>query len=442
LLRRKLLAAEKKLEGAADYILDAVEAPSMASDSHSFPVEGARSSTEDTNLYNKHIAMLSEWDRDSFALKAMASVRREGGEGGDDDDDAKEPLPGSDLLDQFIRSHAVIQRQRRRINSVTTKEHLLQLVDHQRSLSDAAAEYTAKCQSDAKELAALDAEYEELRARRIGLQQKIKAMVRECNDVISRENEVAEARAGLAAKKRQNERDREKVSVSSTQCLSVIKSYDEFIENNEKYIEGITRIFDGLWASFESKWTLWNPDDIASWMRYKTVALGTATKFDWDRTRGELERRNITGKSLRKFSELTFECLEIRDFEAIQHLMAAIHSLKNKVDAHCDPKPKEIPPDFLCPLTNKVMVDPVMAFDGRNYERKRIEEYLKKHNKSPVTGKDADFAIVFPNHRLRGEIRCFMANHGSGFPSISDLLSENSTDEGVPDTAPETPPNL
>merc|ERR1711879_402376 len=42
---------------------------------------------------------------------------------------------------------------------------------------------------------------------------------------------------------------------------------------------------------------------------------------------------------------------------------------------------------FLCPLTGRLMIDPVVAADGHTYERRAIEEYLKLSNYSPVTEK-------------------------------------------------------
>ena len=41
--------------------------------------------------------------------------------------------------------------------------------------------------------------------------------------------------------------------------------------------------------------------------------------------------------------------------------------------------------EFLCPITFSLPVDPVMAEDGKVYERSAIEEWLKKKRKSPVT---------------------------------------------------------
>ena len=41
--------------------------------------------------------------------------------------------------------------------------------------------------------------------------------------------------------------------------------------------------------------------------------------------------------------------------------------------------------EFLCPITFSLPVDPVMAEDGKVYERSAIEEWLKQQRKSPVT---------------------------------------------------------
>ena len=135
LLQQKVQDAESKLEDAADYMLHSIEPPSMVLDAQIDEVLTWHSSTKDTDLYNKHIAIISEWDRATFALKAFQSIGTEEVGGEDDDDDAKAEVPGGHLIDQYLESHGVIQKQLQRINRVTTNEHLLQLVNHQKLLS-------------------------------------------------------------------------------------------------------------------------------------------------------------------------------------------------------------------------------------------------------------------------------------------------------------------
>merc|ERR1719447_2592359 len=99
----------------------------------------------------------------------------------------------------------------------------------------------------------------------------------------------------------------------------------------------------------------------------------------------------------------------------VHHLMSCIRGLrKGDTSPSSSRSDQEIPSDYICPITKQLMKEPVMAFDGHCYERKAIEDYLQSHQKSPVTGKKADFSIVFPNHRLRGEIEVFMKGSGGG----------------------------
>eukprot|EP00961_Rhodomonas_salina_P226412 3061166-Rhodomonas_salina.1 len=49
---------------------------------------------------------------------------------------------------------------------------------------------------------------------------------------------------------------------------------------------------------------------------------------------------------------------------------------------------------FVCPITDDVMSDPVIAADGLTYEREGIERWLEQHDTSPRTG------AVLPNKLL------------------------------------------
>ena len=68
-------------------------------------------------------------------------------------------------------------------------------------------------------------------------------------------------------------------------------------------------------------------------------------------------------------------------------------------------KPPSDPPDaFVCPITQELMDDPVMAFDGHTYERRAIESWLKRRHTSPKTGEELTTAVLLPNHAIRGQI--------------------------------------
>ena len=60
--------------------------------------------------------------------------------------------------------------------------------------------------------------------------------------------------------------------------------------------------------------------------------------------------------------------------------------------------------EFLCPITQTKMVDPVLGSDGRTYERSAITEWLRTHTTSPITREPMTAASLVPNYALRSMI--------------------------------------
>ena len=60
--------------------------------------------------------------------------------------------------------------------------------------------------------------------------------------------------------------------------------------------------------------------------------------------------------------------------------------------------------EFICPITQKIMVDPVVIADGRSYERKAIEGWFKYNLTSPITHVALNTTHIFPNIQLRNLI--------------------------------------
>mmetsp|Transcript_42509 Transcript_42509/g.136389 ORF Transcript_42509/g.136389 Transcript_42509/m.136389 type:complete len:143 (-) Transcript_42509:101-529(-) len=63
-----------------------------------------------------------------------------------------------------------------------------------------------------------------------------------------------------------------------------------------------------------------------------------------------------------------------------------------------------LPEDVICPITQEVMENPVVAADGFSYEQGAIEKWFETHARSPCTGLYLDNKILVPNHALRGTI--------------------------------------
>ena len=75
------------------------------------------------------------------------------------------------------------------------------------------------------------------------------------------------------------------------------------------------------------------------------------------------------------------------------------------VDMSHDAKLAEERDEFLCPISQCEMVDPVVAADGHSYDRASIAEWFRRGKMtSPLTGKRLKSTALIPNHRLRSVI--------------------------------------
>ena len=65
---------------------------------------------------------------------------------------------------------------------------------------------------------------------------------------------------------------------------------------------------------------------------------------------------------------------------------------------------EDMPEHFMCPLTMDVMVDPVLAADGHNYEREALVQWLATNPRSPITQEPLQPGQFLANAALRREI--------------------------------------
>jgi len=77
-----------------------------------------------------------------------------------------------------------------------------------------------------------------------------------------------------------------------------------------------------------------------------------------------------------------------------------------------DPAEEEIPEDFICPVTQDIMTDPVIAQDGHTYERKNITEWVSKHGTSPITREQLSKDVIIPNRVLKTQIDQYLEKKG------------------------------
>lgn len=70
-----------------------------------------------------------------------------------------------------------------------------------------------------------------------------------------------------------------------------------------------------------------------------------------------------------------------------------------------------VPYEFLCPITQEIMKDPVCASDGYSYERKAIEEWLTKKQTSPIMNVPISGTQLYPNKILKMLINKYLQNN-------------------------------
>ena len=56
---------------------------------------------------------------------------------------------------------------------------------------------------------------------------------------------------------------------------------------------------------------------------------------------------------------------------------------------------------MLCPITQEVMIDPVLAADNHTYERQDIELWLQNHSRSPMTNQELLHKNLQPNRLVK-----------------------------------------
>lgn len=65
---------------------------------------------------------------------------------------------------------------------------------------------------------------------------------------------------------------------------------------------------------------------------------------------------------------------------------------------------------YMCPITQQLMREPVLAADGHSYERTAIEEWFRVSNRSPLTNCVINNQLS-PNITLRATIQAYQASH-------------------------------
>eukprot|EP00300_Choanocystis_sp_HF-7_P036634 c5249_g1_i1.p1 GENE.c5249_g1_i1~~c5249_g1_i1.p1 ORF type:complete len:269 (+),score=40.67 c5249_g1_i1:42-848(+) len=90
-----------------------------------------------------------------------------------------------------------------------------------------------------------------------------------------------------------------------------------------------------------------------------------------------------------------------------QFLHGLKHQLKSISVGEIDPD--EVPNEFICPITQEIMTNPVIAMDGFSYEQEAIERWFVDHKTSPKTNQPLPNTMTIPNQAMRTMLMEFVA---------------------------------
>ncbi|XP_033208709.1 WD repeat, SAM and U-box domain-containing protein 1-like isoform X2 [Belonocnema kinseyi] len=152
--------------------------------------------------------------------------------------------------------------------------------------------------------------------------------------------------------------------------------------------------------------TEWKFEEISQWLM--EIGLPNIVKH--------IESTSITGHHLLHVSEneIIHKLQISEDEDTMENLRKQLYWLKRENSNAMQPIDEaEIPYEFLCPITQELMKDPVECSDGHTYERAAINEwFLCGKFTSPMTNEPLHDKNVTPNITLRNAIYAFL--HGDG----------------------------
>ncbi|XP_030637031.1 WD repeat, SAM and U-box domain-containing protein 1 [Chanos chanos] len=131
----------------------------------------------------------------------------------------------------------------------------------------------------------------------------------------------------------------------------------------------------------------WSEDDVSSWLREE----GLDTLVD------AFKANNIDGTELLSLSkESLISEMHIESVGLRSKVLRKIEELKSASVS------TGVPEEYLCPITQDIMKDPVIAADGYSYEREAIESWINtKSRSSPMTNLPLQTTLLTPNRTLK-----------------------------------------
>ncbi|ETO26658.1 hypothetical protein RFI_10475 [Reticulomyxa filosa] len=221
-------------------------------------------------------------------------------------------------------------------------------------------------------------------------------------ECIKQYNQLCDIEAQILIHKQQKDQIVNIIQSIDTFNHQVLNRFDQ-LNNNLKYLmENNQKWINENWSELEKKWSKWNSRDIAIFIGHTLkygMSLLQMSKKDW-----------MDVFELGMFSEA---CL-------IHDLFVQIHN-KYPIDGN----QQSIPKEYLCPLSKSIMKDPVIALDGKTYDRSSImNQYQNISNDSSLMMNGKFFEKIAVTAQI-----CLLRKDGEEklvcFQLIADFVKSN-----------------
>ena len=288
---------------------------------------------------------------------------------------------------------------------------------------------------------------QELKGRQFSLHHQFEDNKREFVEILNKikDNPIETIENRKQASVKQLERRKTQASFENTK--SVAKEYDTlmtkyrtFETKTEEIIPKLLKKYENEWKIVEKDWYNWNIEKVMGWFAYVLTKNGSVSdsNVDFVSIQSYLEKISFDAKyftsiddtDLSKYGfknendcDLLYEhiCDLIEKYpkpkrrpkksglKAEKEFEDKKYEEKESTGAISNSNDKPIKKEYLCPISQKIMKNPVIAFDGNTYEKENIIKYLNDNGKMPnnietISNVEMAIADLTSNRVLKQEI--------------------------------------
>ncbi|ETO35890.1 hypothetical protein RFI_01171 [Reticulomyxa filosa] len=183
-----------------------------------------------------------------------------------------------------------------------------------------------------------------------------------------------------------------------------IKGFGRFTEDLQKLTQDNQKWIDEHWKELQQKWHKWNSQEIAIFIGHTLKCKKSKINL-FHQT---IQKNTIDSMALLKMSKKDWmDIFELKMFSqaCIIHDSFAQTCHTYPIDAMSRGQ-EDIPKEYLCPLSKRIMADPVIALDGVTYDRSSIINHYHNLSYSSLT-LDGELKL-FPDSLLQQKIQNFL----------------------------------